>query len=146
MLVSEFQKRFSRINLFISVYDIENDRWYEDSDFPISEDGIRDHITKSASKLTMFLYWTYIIQTTYFSVQTIEKISTQISRNGEVLILGGQLYTGAINWVHDSDATNKVWSGKRKSGVWTMEWTLLSKTMLEARLTFSAYSHLKMAK
>jgi len=85
----------------VEIYDIENDRWYEDSDFPISEDGIRDHIT--------------------------------ISRNGEVLILGGQLYTGAINWMHDSDATNKVWSGKRKSGVWTMEWTLLSKTMLEAR-------------
>ena len=54
MVVSEIQKSFSRINLFIKVYDIENDRWYEDSDFPISEDGIRDHITKSASKLTMF--------------------------------------------------------------------------------------------
>ena len=54
MLASEFHRSFARINLFILVYDIENDRWYEDSDFPISEDGIRDHITKSASNLIMF--------------------------------------------------------------------------------------------
>lgn len=49
--------------------------------------------------------------------------------------MGGQLYAGEINWRTIYDATNKVWSGKRKSGVWTMEWTLLSKTMLEARLS-----------